>query len=111
MATMVRRHGVRTVTGPGSPIEALNRSIYRMLIGAMRLPLRVGFPGRWKFIAAFINHPEFGRYWNGAPVRWVPGKVHGFLIPCDLSIFSGRSAYFMRRWYEADTQSVLLTLL
>jgi FkbM family methyltransferase len=82
-----------------------------MLIGAAQLPLRIGFPGRWKFIGTFINNARFERYWDGAPLRWVRGKVHKFWMPCDLSIFSGRSAYFMRRWYEADTQSVLLTLL
>ena len=85
--------------------------MYRTLIGAARLPLRIGFPGRWKFISTFINNPRFDHNWNAAPLRWVRGKVHDFWMPCDLSIFSGRSAYFMRRWYEADTQSVLLTLL
>jgi FkbM family methyltransferase len=91
--------------------SGLGRLTYRTLIAAARFPLRIGFPGRWKFIAAFINHPRFERHWDGAPLRWVRGKVHGFWMPCDLSIFSGRSAYFMRRWYEADTQSILLTLL
>lgn len=89
----------------------LRRVIYRTLVGAAKLPLRIGFPGRWKFIAAFINHPRFSQYWSNEPLRWIRGKVHGYWIPCDLTVFSGRSAYFMRRWYEADTQSVLTTLL
>lgn len=95
----------------GRPNKLLGRAIYRSLMNIARLPLRMGFPGRWKFIGRYINNPRFEEYWNGAPLRWTRGKVHGFWMPCDLSIFSGRSAFYMGRWYEADTQSVLLTLL
>ena len=89
----------------------ISRRLYHALLGASRPLLRAGFPGRWKFIARFVNHPTFEPHWAGAPVRWMRGKVHGYLMPCDLGVFSGRSAYFMRRWYEADTQSLILSLL
>jgi FkbM family methyltransferase len=89
----------------------LRRLLYGLGITIARVPLRIGFPGRWKFIGRFINNPRYEQYWARAPLRWVRGKVHGYWMPCDLSIFSGRSAFFMGRWYEADTQSVLLTLL
>jgi FkbM family methyltransferase len=95
----------------GELTAGLRRAIYRTFIAAASLPLQIGFPGRWAFIAAFINNSRYEQHWNGAALRWVRGKVHGYSMPCDLSVFSGRSAYFMRRWYEADTQSVLLTLL
>ena len=89
----------------------ISRRLYHALLGAARPLLRAGFPGRWKFIARFVNHPTFEPHWAGAPVRWMRGKVHGYLMPCDLGVFSGRSAYFMGRWYEADTQSLILSLL
>lgn len=89
----------------------ITRRIYHAVLGASRPFIRAGFPGRWKFIARFVNHPTFQPYWSGSPVRWIRGKVHGYLMPCDLEVFSGRSAYLMGRWYEADTQSLILSLL
>ena len=89
----------------------ISRRLYHAMLRVSRPLLWAGFPGRWKFIARFVNHPTFEPHWAGAPVRWIHGKVHGYLMPCDLGVFSGRSAYFMGRWYEADTQSLILSLL
>lgn len=92
--------------------ETLNRkSIYRSVAAGVRPALRFPFPGRWRVFAYLINKPNWARYWTNAPLRWTRCKNSGFLIPCDLSVFSGRIAWYFRRWYEIDTQSAIQTLL
>lgn len=89
----------------------LPASLYGLTVTAARAPLGIGFPGRGAVLRNLINNPAYERYWKGAGLQWVKSIVHGYDLPCDLSIFTGRLAFFLRRWNEADTQSVLLTLL
>ncbi|GAA4748787.1 hypothetical protein GCM10023264_13650 [Sphingomonas daechungensis] len=84
---------------------------YGLVVSALRPIMRTGFPGRGAILRNFINDPAHEDYWSKAGLRWVKGDVHGYDMPCDLSIFTGRIAFFLRRWNEADTQSILLTLL
>ena len=84
---------------------------YRLATTLIRPLLALPFPGRWKVFGALINAPERQPQWDGAGLRWTRSKIHGFFIPCDLSVFSGRIAWFFRRWYELDTQSAIITLL
>lgn len=69
------------------------------------------FPKRWAVFGAAINAPRLAGYWQDTALRWTRGKNCDFDLPCDLSVFSGRIAWFFRRWYEIDTQSVIATLL
>lgn len=90
---------------------ALSEGVYRAVVGAARPILGIGFPGRGAIFRRLITNPDYNEYWKDAELHWVRGSVHGYELPCDLSIFTGRLAYFLKRWNEADTQSVLLTLL
>jgi FkbM family methyltransferase len=71
----------------------------------------MGFPGRGAILRGLILNPAYEPYWQDAGLKWVRSNVHGYEMPCDLRISTGRFAYFLRRWNEAGTQSVLLTLL
>lgn len=101
--------GLREVSPKGHGI--LRKVLYRAAVELARPILQQGFPGRWSMIARGINAPGLAQFWEGSPLRWVRSVVHGFDMPCDMTTFSGRSAFFMRRWYEAETQSLILSLL
>jgi FkbM family methyltransferase len=77
----------------------------------MRPAMAHPFPKRWKVFAKTVNNAALAPWWQGAGLRWTRSKTDGYLMPCDLTVFSGRIAWFFRRWYEIDTQSVLRTLL
>lgn len=89
----------------------LSKRAYRALAAAIRPVLAIPFPGRWRVFASTINVPANDRHWRGAPLEWTRCKNTGQLLPCDLSVFSGRIAWYFRRWYEIDTQSAIATLL
>lgn len=86
-------------------------SAYRALAGAAAPVLALPFPGRWRIFAALINDPRWATFWDGAPLRWTRCKNTGLSIPCDMGVFSGRIAWYFRRWYEIDTQSAIISLL
>jgi len=82
-----------------------------LLARTLRPVFRFPFPKRWSIFRMLVNNPEANAKWAGYPVRWTRSKTTGLEIPCDLSVFSGRIAWFFRRWYEIDTESVIMTLL
>src|SRR5690242_13564500 len=45
--------------------------------------------------------------WEGAPVRTIRGKKHGYLMPLDLSNWSERLTYFLGRHHEIFTSLFL----
>lgn len=78
---------------------------------AMRPLLAFPFPRRWKLFAWLVNNPRHADHWTGERLRWTRCKNTSFVIPCDVSVFSGRIAWYFRRWYEIDTQSAIISLL
>ena len=86
-------------------------AVYRLGIWLSRPFLRFPFPGRWKIFALLLNNPSVAGLWHGAGLRWTRSKTNGYIVPCDLSVFSGRIAWIFRRWYEIDTESVLQAIL
>jgi FkbM family methyltransferase len=89
----------------------LSAQVYRPVASVFRWPCSVGFPGRGAVLRGLILNPAYEPYWKDAGLKWVRSNVHGYEMPCDLTISSGRFAYFLKRWNDAGTQSVLLTLL
>ena len=89
----------------------LSAQVYRPVASAFRWPCSIGFPGRGAVLRGLILNPVYEPYWRDAGLKWVRSNVHGYEMPCDLAISSGRFAYFLKRWNDAGTQSVLLTLL
>lgn len=87
------------------------RPFYRLAETLVAAPIAIGFPKRVVLFDKLINNPRFEHLWADQGLRWVRSKINGFLIPCDMKVFSGRLAYFFRRWYEVDTQSIILSLL
>lgn len=87
------------------------RPFYRLAETLVAAPIAIGFPKRVVLFDRLINNPRFEHLWADQGLRWVRSKINGFLIPCDMKVFSGRLAYFFRRWYEIDTQSIILSLL
>lgn len=87
-----------------------NYRAYRRLATLARPLFSAPYPGRWRLFD-FVNNPKYQNCWRGAELRWTKSKVIGMEIPCDLATFSGRIAWFFRRWYELETQSAILSLL
>lgn len=87
------------------------RPFYRLAETLVAAPIAIGFPKRVVLFDKLINNPRFEHLWADQGLRWVRSKINGYLIPCDMTVFSGRLAYFFRRWYEVDTQSIIVSLL
>lgn len=49
--------------------------------------------------------------WNDAPTRTARGKYHGYRMRLDLSDWSDRSAYFLGRYYDLDSQQLYKLLI
>jgi len=49
--------------------------------------------------------------WRNAPTRVIRGKLHGYRMRLDLSDWSDRSAYFLGRYYDLDTQQAYRLLI
>ena len=89
----------------------MSHPIYFTFARAIRPAFRFPFPKRWKLFARVLNNDHLNERWQGKPVRWTRSKTNSYLIPCDLSVFSGRIAWYFRRWYENETESVIQSLL
>ncbi len=72
--------------------------------------IRREFPAWGKLYRTFVGPPE-GTAWQDAPTKIIRGKLHGYLMRLNLSNWSERSAYFLGRFYDLDSQMVLILLL
>lgn len=84
---------------------------YLALSTALRPALALPFPGRWRLFGRWVNNCAVEGHWRHAGLRWTRCKNTGLTLPCDLNTFSGRITWYFHRWYEIDTQSLILTLL
>ena len=61
-------------------------------------------PGWGYLYRFFVGSFQNDRLWKGQPERWVRGKLHGYEMPLDISGWSNRGTYFLRRFYDLPTQ-------
>ena len=87
------------------------KQAYLLAARAIRPLMGIPFPSRWRAFALLANNKRVNSFWHDQPLIWTKSKTTGFEVPCDMSVFSGRIAWFFRRWYEIETESVLRTLL
>ena len=89
----------------------MNTSLYLSLARAARPLFSLPYPKSWAAFHFLVNRDDRKHHWNDEPVLWTKSKSNGFEIPCDLSVFSGRIAWYFRHWYELATESVIQSLL
>lgn len=73
---------------------------------------RLELPGWGKLYKALGGAvPAGSSRWNGAPVRVIRGKTHGFRMELHLDNWSERMSYFLGRYYEMHIHILLAELL
>lgn len=82
--------------------------IERLLIRAVLPYTRHELPGWGHLLGALrVLVPTEGPAWNGARVRVIRGKDHGFLMKLDLSDWAQRMTFCLGRYYELGVLQVL----
>lgn len=82
--------------------------IERLLIRAVLPYTRHELPGWGHLLGALrVLAPAEGHTWNGARVRVIRGKGHGFLMKLDLSDWAQRMTFCLGRYYELGVLQVL----
>ncbi|MEM9494878.1 MAG: FkbM family methyltransferase [Pseudomonadota bacterium] len=79
----------------------------RCMITVWRPFIRREFLGWGKIYEKLVSPPQSGPYWEDAGTRTIIGKRHNYIMELDLSKWSERIAYFLRRWYDLPTQLLL----
>ncbi|MEO0400715.1 MAG: FkbM family methyltransferase [Pseudomonadota bacterium] len=68
-------------------------------------------PGWGRVYDAFVGSYRRDWAWADAEPVEIVGKLHGYRMRLDLRRWSDRSAYFLRRFYDQETQAVMLAFL
>lgn len=81
-----------------------------LLADIARPYFRHELPAWGKLYKALVGKPDEPK-WNNRPNRVVRGKLHHKLMDLDMSDWSDRSAYFLGRYYDLDSQMVYQLLI
>lgn len=82
------------------------------LIQRLILPLiRREVPGWGRLYNRFVGDFRNDARWAGEPIRVIRGKLHGYEMDLDLSRWSERATYFLGRFYDLETQTLVAGLL
>ncbi|MFZ5713022.1 MAG: FkbM family methyltransferase [Bradyrhizobium sp.] len=64
-------------------------------------------PGWGVLYEKFVGGYKHESRWKGSGTRWVRGKLHGYEMLLDLSQWSNRQTFFLKRFYDLPTQLFL----
>lgn len=73
--------------------------------------VRRELPAWGRLYSLFIGGYAKDDHWQGIAPRWMRGKLHGYEMLLDLSRWSPRKTFFLGRFYDLGTQSILQALL
>ena len=73
--------------------------------------IRRELPGWGRIYNVLVGSHRADRDWQKIKPRWLRGKLHGYEMRLDLSGWSNRKTYFLGRFYDLATQSVLKAIL
>lgn len=83
----------------------------RSTLAHLALPwFRHELPGWGRAYSLLVGGPDTDR-WSNARQRIIPGKMHGYRMRLNLSNWSERSAYFVGRFYDLDSQLLYQLLI
>ena len=83
-------------------------TIARSFVEVIALPyVSRELPGWGKVFATLVGGYQRDWFWEGAGDRIVRGKLHGYQMTLDMSRWTDRLAFFLRRWYDLETQLLL----
>ena len=86
------------------PIGPLRRCQQAVIMAVARPYISRELPGWGKLYQMLVGDYRNDGFWKGVPETTIRGKVHGYDMHLLLSQWADRSAYFLGRWYELDTQ-------
>ncbi len=66
--------------------------------------VRRELPGWGQLYTTFVGDFRRDGLWHNAREKIVRGKFHNYLMHLNLEHWADRSAFFLNRWYELDTQ-------
>lgn len=89
-------------------LRAMRRSA-ALCIG--RPYVRRELPGWGRVYNTLVGGSERDGDWQGLGQRWQRGKLHGYEMLLDISRWSNRKTFFLNRFYDLETQSVLKAIL
>ena len=72
---------------------------------------RAELPGWGKVYALAIGDYRRNWLWADSQLIWVKGKLHDYFMRLDISGWSNRATFFLRRFYDLPTQLALLDLV
>src|SRR5262245_49548095 len=87
------------------------RPLQDLIVLAVRPYVRRELPGWGRVYAAMVGGYRRDWLWAAAKVRTIRGKRHGYAMRLDLSKWADRSAFFLGRWYDLNTQLLMSALL
>src|SRR6202165_822638 len=89
----------------------MRRFYQNTLIFLLRPYISRELPGWGYLYRAFIGDYTADARWRGRPPRWIRGKLHQYEMFVDLSQWTNRSTFFLKRLYDLPTQLLLKKLL
>jgi FkbM family methyltransferase len=88
----------------------LRRTVQTLIIWTLRPYILHELPGWGKLMNAVASYRR-DWLWARAPVKLVRGKLHGLRMHLDLAQWPDRWTYFLGRWYDLGTQSLMLSFI
>jgi len=82
-----------------------------LLSWVIRPYVRAELPGWGKLYSRFVGDYRNDSYWTGHPMLTIRGKLHGYEMVLDPSRWSERATYFLGRFYDLETQLLLIHVL
>jgi len=88
----------------------IRRTIQNIVIWIMRPYILHELPGWGRIMGVVASHRQ-DWLWATAPVKLTRGKIHGQLMHLDLAEWPDRSTYFLGRWYDLGTQTLMFSFI
>ncbi|QJW99684.1 FkbM family methyltransferase [Frigoriglobus tundricola] len=73
--------------------------------------VRAELPGWGKLYSRFVGDYRNDPSWAGHPMLTIRGKLHGYEMVLDPSRWSERATYFLGRFYDLESQLLLMRVL